>query len=258
MSEKKKDLAAQNRHEDEMLNRTLLWIGGAAILILFLLFLNRYYLHYRVSEIALASALHNYVVPAVTFLALAGCVAGILLVKKAEAGSARAKWSAALAVFCLGLALCAGTAWKLKEAGVQFMCGAVPAVAVLALVYYLFQREFFLIALGSGIGIAALWTIRRAGTAHTVVLYGVLVVALALLIALALLSRKVQAAGGLWKDKQVLSKNAAYTMIYVTCVVMAVLLLAAALAGPSLAYYLMFPAVGWVIIMAVYFTVKLM
>ena len=28
--------------------------------------------------------------------------------------------------------------------------------------------------------------------------------------------------------------------------------------GTGMAYYLLFPAVGWVIIMAVYFTVKLM
>lgn len=255
MSEKKKDLAAQSRHEDEMLNRTLLWIGGAALLILFLLFLNRYYIHYRGGEVAFAYALHKRIVPAITFLALAGCVIGALLFKKAKSG---AKWYAVLSVFCLGLALCAGTAWKLKATGVQFMCGAIPAAAVLALVYYLFQREFFLIAVGSGVGIAGLWAIRRAGTANTVALYGTLVVALVLLVVLALFGRKLQAADGVWKGKQVLAKTAAYSLIYITCVVMAVLLVAAALAGSTVAYYLMFPAVAWVIIMAVYFTVKLM
>lgn len=258
MSEKKKDLTAQSRREDEVLNRTLLWIGGAAILILFLLFVNRYFIHYRVSEISLAAALNNYILPAVAVIALVGCIAGILLAKKAAQANKGMKWFVALALLCGGLVLCAFAAWKLHEAGVQFMCAAIPAVAVLALVYYLFQREFFLIAVAGGISIAALWTIRRAGTGHAAVMYGALVVALALLIALALISRKLQAAGGLWNEKRILSKNAAYLMIYATCAVMAVLLLAAAVAGSSVAYYLMFPAVGWLIVMAVYFTVKLM
>ena len=131
-------------------------------------------------------------------------------------------------------------------------------VAVLALVYYLLQREFFLIALAGGIGLAALWVIRRADGGNTAIVYAALVGALVLLIALALFCRKLQSAGGLWKEKRILSKNAAYPMVYASCGIMAVLLLAAAIAGSSVAYYLLFPCVGWLIVMAVYFTVKLM
>lgn len=255
MSEKKKDLAAQSRREDELLNRTLLWIGGAAILMLFLLLINRYYIHYRVSELSLAVALNSYILPAVTVVGAVLCVFGIW---KARKGGVGAKWFAALALFCVGLALCAGLAWRFNETGVKFMCAAIPAAAVLALVYYLFQREFFLIALAGGVSIAALWVIRRAGTGHTGMLYVALVAALAVLVVLAFAARKLQGNGGMWKEKRVLGKNAAYPMIYVTCAVMAVLLLAAAVAGSGAAYYLLFPAVGWLIIMAVYFTVKLM
>lgn len=258
MSEKKKDLAAQSRREDEVLNRALLWIGGAAILILFLLFVDRFFIHYRVSEIALAAALNDYILPAVAVIALAGCIIGILFARKAAQTGKGVKGYAALALLCGGLALCSAAAWRLHEAGIQFMCAAIPAAAVLALVYYLFQREFFLIAAASAVSIAALWTIRRAGTGHVTAVYGALVATLVFLIALALISRKLQAADGLWKGKRILSKNAAYPMIYVTCAVMAVLLLAASVAGTGAAYYLMFPAAGWLIVMAVYFTVKLM
>lgn len=255
MSEKKKDLAAQSRREDEMLNRTLLWIGGAAILILFLLLVNRYYIHYRVSEIYLAVALNSYILPAIAVCGLVVCVASLLLARK---GGARAKWLTALALLCGGLALCAAVSRYFHETGVRFMCAAIPAAAVLALVYYLFQREFFLIALSSAGAIAALWIIRRAGTGHTALRYGILAAALVLLAALAFAVRKLQAAGGMWKQKRVLSKNTAYGMLYLTCAVLAVLLIAAVVAGPSAAYYLLFPAVAWLVIMTVYFTVKLM
>lgn len=251
MSEKKKDIAAQNKREDEMLNRTLLWICGAAVLLLFLLFINRYGFHYRVSEISLAVVIVRYLIPAVTVAALCGCAAGIALFKKAPT-----KWRGVLAIFCGGLAACGGAAFLFQGTGVEFMCAVVPAMAILALVYYLFQREFFLIALVSGIGIADLWIIRRAAGSHPAILYGSLVASLALIAALAFFAHKLQAASGKWQDRQLLSKNAAYTMLYVTCALMAVLLLAAVVVG--YAYYLLFPAVGWLIIMAVYFTVKLM
>lgn len=258
MSEKKKEFAARSRREDEVLNRTLLWIGGAAVLLLFLLFINRYFLHYRASELSLVLALNRYILPGITILGLVGVAVGGLLVKRALSAGRSAKWFAVLALFCAGLALCSLAARLFHAAGVQFMCAAIPAIAVLALVYYLFQREFFLIALAAGVGIAALWVIRRAGTAHIMFLYGALMGALAVLLALALICRRLQAAQGLWKGKRLLAKHAAYPMIYATCVVMAVLLLIAAVVGSGIAYYLMFPAVGWLIIMAVYFTVKLM
>ena len=46
-------------------------------------------------------------------------------------------------------------------------------------------------------------------------------------------------------------------MVYITCIVIAALLVIALFVG-KLAFYLMFPAVAWLVVMAVYFTVKLM
>lgn len=258
MSDKKKDLSAQSRREDEVLNRALLWIGGAAVMILLLLLTNRYYIRYRTSEVAIAAALARVILPAVSVVGLAACVVGILLARGRFKKGQSMKWPVTLAVFCGTLAVTAGVVWRFQGTGVQVMCAVIPSAAVLALVYYLFQREFFAIAVLTGTGIAGLWLIRRAGGAHTVILYGYLVLAAVLLVAAVLLTHKLQAAGGLWNGKRILAKNAAYTMIYVTCAVVAVLLLAALVAGTGAAYYLMFPAVGWLVVMAVYFTVKLM
>lgn len=257
MSDKKKDLSAQSRREDEALNRTLLWIGGAAVLILVLLFCNRYYVNYRTTEVMFAATLSK-VLPIVAILGFVGCAAGVFLAIGAGKKGRSMKWPTALAVLCGGFALCVGLVWRYQGTGVQFLCGLILAVAVLALVYYLFQREFFAIALVTGVGMAGLWMVRRAGGAHAVVLYGYLVVAALVLVIVAWGARKLQASGGVWKGKNFLSKNAAYGMIYITCALIAALLIAAVVAGAGVAYYLMFPAVGWLVVMAVYFTVKLM
>lgn len=258
MSDKKKDLSAQSRREDEVLNRALLWIGGAAVMILLLLLTNRYYVRYRVSEVAIAAALNRFLLPGVIVAGLALCAVGVLLALRRRGQGQSGKWPVTLALFCGALAVTAGVVWRFHSAGVQVMCAVIPSAAVLALVYYLFQREFFAIAVLTGVGIAGLWLIRRAGGAHTALLYAYLLLAAVLLVAAALLTRKLQTAGGLWKDRRVLSKKAAYPMLYATCAVVALLLIAALVSGAGAAYYLMFPAVGWLVVMAVYFTVKLM
>lgn len=258
MSNQKKDFAAQSRQEDEAINRALLWIGGAAVIILLLLLTNRYYVHYRAGEIPIAAALNRAVLPGVMVAGLAGCAAGILLLFSRLRQKKSGMWPFALSVFSAFLALTAGVVWRFHGIGVQVMFAVIPSAAVLALVYYLFQREFFVISLLTGFGIAGLWLIRRAGNTYMVILYAYLLFVAVLLVAAALLTRKLQMADGLWKEQQLLPNNAAYPMIYVTCALVAALLITALVAGPGVAYYLMFPAVGWLVVMAVYFTVKLM
>lgn len=257
MSNKKKDLAAQSRREDEVLNRTLLWMGGAAVMILVLLLTNRYYVNYRTNEVEIALALFK-TLPILAGAFVVFCAAAVLAAYKAHKTGKAMKWFVFLSAFCGTLALALAVVWRFQGTGVQVMCAAIPAVAVLALVYYLFQREFFLIAVLTGAGIAGLWLIRRAHGGHPVILYGYLLAVAILLVGVALLARKVQAAQGMWNGKRILPKTAAYPAIYATCAVVAVLLIAALAAGTGVAYYLMFPAVGWLVVMAVYFTVKLM
>lgn len=257
MSNKKKEISAQSRREDEVLNRALLWIGGAAVMILVLLLINRYYVNYRTNEVEIALALFK-VLPILAGAFAVFCLAGVLTALNARKQGKSMKWSVALAAFCGVLALALAAVWRFHGTGVQVMCAVIPAISVLALVYYLFQREFFLIAVLTGAGIAGLWLIRRANGGHPAILYGYLLAVAVLLVGAALLCRRLQANGGLWNSKRILPKNAAYPAIYATCGVVAVLLIAALVAGTSVAYFLMFPAVGWLVVMAVYFTVKLM
>lgn len=255
MSNKKKEISAQSRHEDEVLNRTLLWIGGAAILIMLLLLTNRFFINYRADEVQLAYNLIKVLVISGSVSILAGVAGGVMawLAHKKQAGC---KWWVAMAVFFSTLGVMLLVVRNFRELGVQVMCAVIPAVAILALVYYLFQREFFIITLASLLGLLGLWMFRKLG-AHPVALYAVLAVIAVVLVAIALLTRQVQNGDGMWKGKRVLSKNASYPMIYITCVIVATLLVIALFAG-KLAFYLMFPAVAWLVVMAVYFTVKLM
>ncbi len=258
MSSKKDKQIAQSRHEDEVLNRALLWIGGAAILIAFILFLNRYYVHYRTTEVMFAAAIAK-ALPIVVILGLVGCVAGAFLAHKAKLAKKSMKWLVALSVLCFGLAVCAGLAWRFSGTGTQFLCAVILATAVLALVYYLYQHEFFVISLSAAVGIVGLWLVRRAaGTSYTSILYGYLVLAAAFLLVVALGARKLQENGGEWKGRRLFHKKAAYPLVYLTCGIVAALLVAAVLLGASVAYYLIFVAVAWLVVMAVYFTVKLM
>lgn len=50
-----------------------------------------------------------------------------------------------------------------KDAGVRMLFLLVPAWAALALVYYLYQREFFYSAFYTGLGTMLLWMLRHQG-----------------------------------------------------------------------------------------------
>ena len=64
------------------------------------------------------------------------------------------KWMAGvLAGVMLALAVCAVVIRVFDESGIRLLYVAVPAVAVLALIYYLYQREFFFAAVLSALGL---------------------------------------------------------------------------------------------------------
>ena len=75
-----------------------------------------------------------------------------------------------------------------------------------------------------------------------------------------LFSRKLQTSGGILKlggkELRLFPKNANYAMLYVTCIVVAAVLVAALLLGSLPVLYGVM--VAWLLIMAVYYTVRLM
>ena len=182
----KQKQAARNQKEDVVLNRTLIWFGGAVVVELLLLLLNRYYINYNVSGITLMSNIHKALPVMIAALAVLTVVCAVWLytgLKKKRSGLIPGLLTGVFGALALGCL----AAFRFKGAGIQLMCTLVPAVAVLALVYYLYQREFFAITVLSALGLVGLWLFRKAGGGHAVVVYGYFAV-VAVIVLLALLS----------------------------------------------------------------------
>ena len=130
-----------------------------------------------------------------------------------------------LAAVSTALYFCAQITLVFQESGVRMLFWLVPAWAALALVYYLYQREFFLSALVSGVGVLGLWFVRHAG-ASSVYTIGAVAVSLVL----------------------------AVMMLWMSLAAIAI----AAFVGGALSYYLLYAMVAWLFALLVYYTVKMM
>jgi hypothetical protein len=237
------------RQEDAALNRGLLWVGAAIVLELLLMFVKRYYIEYRIdsASVALAETL-SYVLYA---LRVAGCLGAAVCVLWAVLRLRMGKGTAVpvvIAVVLGALAVCAHVSIAFKATGVQMLFLLVAAWAGLALVYYLYQKEFFLAATASGFACVGLWFIRYGGGELELVIceVGLLIVLLA-----AMWLRRHD--GGKFVDPE-----ASYTAIFLSGLIGAIALILASFLGATAAYYLLFLMVAWLFALLVYYTVKMM
>ena len=245
------------RQEDAALNRVLIIIVGAVVLEAILFLLNRFYVSYTIDDIARVQAILAAV--KVLLVAFPICFVGSLVWLLAARKNGRRML---LPGICTGsfaaLSICAVAARFFRESGIPALCVLVPALAALGLVYYLYQREFFVVAAASAGGLLGVWLIRR-GTGR-LVLYPYLILAALALVAAVVLAVMLQKNQGVLKrdgrDVQILPRNANYVMIYVTCALVAAVLIAALAVGGQVILYA--ALVAWLLIMAVYYTVKLM
>jgi len=258
---RKQGKALRAKAEEAALNRILSWFVGGTVLEFLLLLLNRFWNNYTVSQIELRVALGT----AVKILAVAALLC---------AGGAAAWWNGArktgkktnlpglLSIFMLGLSLSCFATWFLSSAGLRFAYIMVPVVVVLAMVYYLYQREFFLMLCQSVLGIVGVWICGKSnGGMYSLVGYAYVALAVVAIVLAALLCRKLQGTGGSLEDKsgrriKIFSTTANYALLYAGAILATAALLCAALGvSPSILYAVQ---VAWLLIMAVYYTVKLM
>ncbi len=252
----KKQREARRRQEDMALNRALLWVGGAIILEVLLLFINRYYINFFVSEVEIA-----YVLSRVLRIARIAGSAGALLclfwfvVRFCRGMSVTLP--IVLTLVLSAIAVCSHVAVTFQQSGMRMLFLLVPAWAGLALVYYLYHRDFFLSAIAVGMSILGLWFIRFGGSMveSALILAGIVLVS-----AVVLWLKKT---GGLLyrpdgSQVRVLAKNTSYPVIFLSCLASLVCVVAGLLAGSTVAYYLIFVMVAWLFALLVYYTVKLM
>ena len=255
---KKEQQIQRAKQEDAILTKALWWIVGAVVLEALLLLLNQVYSHYTPAQIQLAVALRSVF----TGLAIALPICFVLLLiwaVKAHKSEKHAGLSAALAIIVLALAACAVIIRVFDESGIRLLYVAVPAVAVLALIYYLYQREFFFAAVLSALGLLGVKVVPYH-FGFPAIAYGYAVVLGVALVGAVVVFRVMQAAGGKLRLKgnwvEVLPKSANYVLLYVTCAVVAVVVIAALVLGALTLLYGVL--VAWLLILAVYYTVRLM
>ena len=262
---RKEEKLARDRKEDEVLGKVIVWFLSAVVLEFLLFLVNRYYINVRVATdwgVPVMNAIYNIV----RVLPFVGVIVAALLAIRAVTWKKRGKNAGKYAVACalsLVVALCALVIWRFYDTGVKFLYVLVPVIAVLALVYYLYQREFFFSALICGMGGVGLWAVRKNGMAgHAVLMwvgFAVTVVVAAAILAAALSARKEK--GKLkvqGKSIQLFSAKANYATLAVSCVLACACFLAGMLLGTTVAYYLLFALAAWLVILLVYHTVKLM
>ena len=250
---------ARQHQEDAALNRGLLWVAGAIVLEFLLMMVNKYYINFRVTEggIALADTIFK-VLKLARWVGLVGLVAGLVWawMRLRTAGRCGAA-PGAVAGACGAVAVCGYISVTFNAAGVRMLFLLVPAWAGLALIYYLYQREFFFSSAAAGLAAVGLWLVRTSG--GRMLYTAAAVICLVLLAALTLYLDKNQGVLKLaGKEVRLLPQKAKYTAIYLTCVGGILAVAAAQFLGAMAAYYLVYAVVAWLFALLVYYTVKMM
>ena len=207
---KKEQQAQRAKQEDVVLNKVLWWIVGAVVLEVLLLLLNKVYANYTVEQIELAKSLRD--VFSVLMIALPICFVVLLIWAVVARKSGKfTRLSSVLAGVMLALAVCAVVIRVFDESGIRLLYVAVPAVAVLALIYYLYQREFFFAAVLSALGLLGVKVVPYH-FGFPAIAYGYAVVLGVALVGAAVVFRVMQAAEGKLRLKgnwvEVLPKSA--------------------------------------------------
>lgn len=258
MNKKEQNAQQRAREEDIVLTKVLWWILGAVVLEALLLLVNKFYVDFTADQVGVAVALLD--VFHVLAIVLPICFVLLLIwTLVAWKNGKPHTLPSVLTKIVLALAVCAVLIFLYYDKAISFLCGAVPAVAVLALIYYLYQREFFFAAVLGALGLVG---VRIAPEASSMPLtgYGYLVGLAVILLAAAVFFRYLQSHKGQLtikgKTVEMLASNANYILLYVTCVLVAAIVIAAmVLGGLALLYGVL---VAWLLILAVYYTVRLM
>ena len=253
-----------HKQEETALNHALMWFGAAVVLEFLLLLTNKYYVNFNVSASAVAVAQVLSVV--LKIVAVGGLAAGVFLGiwgwKRFRAKGALCFAALLGCVSALALGVSAALVVLFRNAAVQLLYVLVPSGAVLALVFYLYQKEFFLSVCSVGMGLLGLWLVRRNGGGHDVLVYCYMVLAALALLGMMVLAIKLQKGNGVLniggRPVRVLPKRSNFLQVLLSCQVSLLVMLAGLILGSTAAFYLLFVLLAWLFILLVYYTVKLM
>ena len=142
-TEKQRVKAERQRQEDIALSKVLYWFGGAVVMEVLLFLTKRYYIDFDTSEwsVNLAYGIGQ----ALKFIPIAALILAVLgfvwcFSRKRQGKGGVLLW--AVSSFLLGLAVCSFLVYRFNPSGADLLTYLIPVTAVLALIYYLYQREF--------------------------------------------------------------------------------------------------------------------
>lgn len=256
--------ADRRKQEDIALTRALIWFGAAMVLEFLLLLVNKYYINFTADSLSIRLAVAMGTVLKVTSWlgVLSGAACAFLSWKRMKAQGTLPFVLVVLSTVLFAIGVSSILIVEFYQAAVQLLYVLVPACAVLVLVYYLYQKEFFLCAGGVGVALLGLWLVRKNGGNHDMLVLLYAVCAVVLLAAVLLLALKLKKEQGVLTvgDKQIsiLPKQSNYLPVFCSCVVSLLALAAGLLLGSTAAFYLLFVLVAWLFVLLVYYTVKMM
>lgn len=253
MNKKEKEL--RRRQEDAALTRALFWVLGAIVMEFLVILVKRTYISFPVLEWRRAEMVHHIL----SGVRVAGLIAGIALIVWAVLQLRKgAKWLlfAIAGEVCVLLAFCSHVVLFGQGGGVRMLMVLIPALAGLALIYYLYQRDFFPCAAAVILSCVALWLVRFGRKLEALVLLA----ALAALAVGILVLRKKGGVACLVPETpiQLLPKSANYLLMLGSCAVGLLTVAASMVLGSTAAYYLLFVMIAWLFVLLVYYTVKMM
>lgn len=247
----------QRRQEDQNLVRGMLWVAGAIVLEGLLFLLNRYAFNYTTAmESVLLAEKLRVVLKVLTVAGLAAFAVGAVLAVMQLKKKSGTRWACAVSLGGLIVAICAYVCTVYQGSGVQMLYLLVPVLGALALCYYIYPRDFFLCALPAVAAALGLWFVRAGGIGPEMIATALLCVAV--LIAALKLKKNDGALELAGQTCRFVPEKANYTVPMVSAVIALAVQLVAAVAGGTVAYYLIFAMGAWLFALLVYYTVKML
>lgn len=254
----------QTRHaeEDAIFNRMLIWLAGAVVAEVLLIFVKKFYcMEMQLSSdlsLAIAQAMRGFFSVFQILGLVVVVAAGAWLYSMVKKGDTSRKLITVIVLAAAGfLWLISFMGYWFYDVGMEVLTYLPPAAAVLILVYFLYQRTFFYSALLTAGGMVSLWILHEHGNTSLAIKVG-LILALIILVAAAGATWYMEKNDGKFRGKRLLPVGTIYPVIYVSCAVNAVALLLGLILGAGASIYLFFALAAWLFGQAVFFTVKLM
>lgn len=256
--------ADRKKQEDVALTRALVWFAAAMVLEFLVLLVNKYYVNFTADSASIRLAMAMGTVLKITAAAglIGAVISGVRSWKRMKAEGELPFMGIVMTTSLLAVGVSSALIVVFYRPAVQLLYLLVPAGAVLALVYYLYQKEFFFSACGVGIGMLGLWLVRKNIGTHDLLVGLYIVVGAAILLAILLSALKLKKEHGVLdvggKKYEILPKQSNFMLIVLSCGVSLLALLAGLLLGGAVAFYLLFVLLGWLFVLLVYYTVKMM